>query len=89
VSANHFFARKLHSLLGVIPVGMFLIFHLIANYTAGRGAEAYNQMVQFIEGIPFVIFLEFSLIYIPILFHAIYGLYIAFQAKNNVYNISF
>jgi succinate dehydrogenase / fumarate reductase cytochrome b subunit len=89
VGNNHFFARKLHSLLGVIPVGMFLIFHLIANYTARRGGEAYNKMVQFIEGIPFIIFLEFSLIYIPVLFHAIYGLYIAFQAKNNVYNYGY
>lgn len=33
--------------------------------------------------------MEFVLIYIPILFHGIYGLYIAFQAKNNTSTYSY
>jgi succinate dehydrogenase / fumarate reductase cytochrome b subunit len=35
------------------------------------------------ESLPFRIFLETFVIYLPLLFHAIYGLYIAFTAKNN------
>ncbi|MEW9033208.1 MAG: succinate dehydrogenase, partial [Planifilum fimeticola] len=33
---NHssFFNRRLHSLLGVIPVGFFLLEHLLTNYYA-------------------------------------------------------
>lgn len=34
--------------------------------------------------LPFVLFLEWFIIYIPLMFHAFYGVYIAFTAKNNV-----
>lgn len=83
---HHFLSHKLHSLLGLFPVGLYLIFHLLANYQATRGEEAFNQAVGLIESLPFLLVLEFGLIYIPLLFHAIYGIYIAFQAKNNVTN---
>jgi succinate dehydrogenase / fumarate reductase cytochrome b subunit len=36
------------------------------------------------ESLPFRYALEIFVIFLPILFHAIYGLYIAFTAKNNV-----
>lgn len=86
---NDYFYRKLHSLMGVVPIGGYLFFHLIANYYATKGPEAYNRMVEWIEGLPFLIFLEIFLIYIPILFHAIYGLYMAFQSTNNVGNYGY
>ncbi len=66
-----------------------MVFHLVANYQATRGAEAYNQAVGLIDKIPFLIFLEFGLIYIPLFFHAVYGLHIAFQAKHNVNNYGY
>ena len=34
--------------------------------------------------LPFVLFLEWFIIYIPLMFHAFYGVYIAFTAKSNV-----
>ncbi|RXI98472.1 succinate dehydrogenase [Anaerobacillus alkaliphilus] len=80
---REFFFRKLHSLLGVIPVGLFLIVHLAVNYFATYGADTYNQAVKFMEGLPLRLAMEIFIIYLPILFHAIYGLYIAFQAKHN------
>ncbi|WP_338470445.1 succinate dehydrogenase cytochrome b558 subunit [Niallia sp. XMNu-256] len=85
MSANReFFNRRLHSLLGVIPVGIYLTMHLVVNHFATQGEEAYNQAVGFMTNLPFLIFLEIFVIYLPILYHAIYGLYIAFTAKNNV-----
>lgn len=81
---REFFHRRLHSLLGVIPVGLFLIMHLMLNYNATKGPEAFNKAAGFMESLPFLLFLEFAFIYIPILFHAIYGVYIAFTAKANV-----
>jgi succinate dehydrogenase / fumarate reductase, cytochrome b subunit len=76
--------RRLHSLLGVIPVGIFLIQHLVVNHFATRGEEAFNNAAHFMESLPFRIVLETFIIFLPLLFHAIYGLYIAFTAKNNV-----
>ena len=86
---HSFLSHKLHSLLGLFPIGLYLLFHLTANYQATRGPEAFNQVVGMIEHVPFLIVVEFIFIYIPILFHAVYGIYIAFQAKHNVGNYSY
>jgi succinate dehydrogenase / fumarate reductase, cytochrome b subunit len=82
--SNDFVNRRIHSLLGVIPIGIFLIQHLVVNHFATKDAEAFNAAAHFMENLPFRIFLETFVIYLPILFHAVYGLYITFQAKNNV-----
>jgi succinate dehydrogenase / fumarate reductase cytochrome b subunit len=86
---REFFYRKLHSLLGVIPVGAFLIVHLTVNYYAVQGPEAYNQASHFMENLPFRYFLEITLIFLPLIFHAVYGLYIAFQSKHNTSTYSY
>ncbi|KHF40999.1 succinate dehydrogenase cytochrome b558 subunit [Halalkalibacter okhensis] len=86
---REFFNRKLHSLLGVIPVGLFLVQHFVINHFATRGASAFNQAAHFMENLPFRYLLEIFLIFIPLLYHAIYGLYIAFQAKNNTARYGF
>lgn len=79
-----FYIRRLHSLLGVIPLGVFLIQHLLVNFTATYSEEAFNIASDIMGNLPFVILLEIFIIYLPILFHGIYGIYIAFTAKNNV-----
>lgn len=76
--------RKLHSLSGIIPVGVFLTVHLFVNYTATWGMDTYNTAAGVMANLPFKIFLEAFIIFIPLYFHAIYGIYIAFQSKNNV-----
>lgn len=81
---REFMNRRLHSLLGVIPVGIFLTQHLIINHFATRGEEAFNKAAGFMGNLPFQIFLEIFIIFLPLAYHAIYGLYIAFTAKNNV-----
>lgn len=86
---REFFNRRLHSLLGVIPVGLFLMQHLVVNQFATRGEEAFNKAAGFMDALPFKIILEIFIIFLPILFHAIYGIYIAFTAKNNTTRYSF
>ncbi|MBC6974696.1 MULTISPECIES: succinate dehydrogenase cytochrome b558 subunit [unclassified Bacillus (in: firmicutes)] len=81
--------RKWHSLMGVIPVGVFLTQHLVVNNFATRGAEAFNKAAHFMELLPFRYALEIFVIFLPILYHAIYGLYIAFTAKNNATSYSY
>ncbi|WP_374722930.1 succinate dehydrogenase cytochrome b558 subunit [Peribacillus tepidiphilus] len=85
MAGNREFAnRRLHSLLGVIPIGLFLTQHLVVNHFATKGAEAFNNAAHFMESLPFRVFLEIFIIYLPLLYHAVYGIYIAFTAKNNV-----
>ena len=85
---REFFNRRLHSLLGVIPVGVYLTLHLVVNHFATKGEESYNSAVEFMGNLPFLIFLEIFIIYLPILYHAVYGLYVAFTAKSNVNNFN-
>lgn len=80
---REFLLRRLHSLLGIVPIGLFLVQHLIVNHFATQGVEAFNAASHFMASLPFVIFLEIFVIYLPIMYHAFYGLYIAFTSKNN------
>ena len=83
-SKNEFYLRRLHSLLGIIPIGAFLIVHLMVNHQATQGAEAFNKAAGFMESLPFLLVAELILIYIPILYHGLYGIHIAFTAKENI-----
>ncbi|MEN2033460.1 succinate dehydrogenase cytochrome b558 subunit [Staphylococcus hominis] len=83
-SKNEFYLRRLHSLLGIIPIGAFLIVHLMINHQATQGAEAFNKAAGFMESLPFLLVAELILIYIPILYHGLYGIHIAFTAKENI-----
>lgn len=83
-SKNEFYLRRLHSLLGIIPIGAFLIVHLMINHQATQGAEAFNKVAGFMESLPFLLVTELILIYIPILYHGLYGIHIAFTAKENI-----
>lgn len=88
-SKGHFFNRKLHSLLGVIPVGIFLVQHLFINHFILYGPESFNAAADFMDSLPLRILLEVFFIFLPLLYHGIYGLYIAFQAKHNVLNYGY
>lgn len=86
---NEFGNRRLHSLLGVIPIGLFLLEHLTTNYMATKGPEAFNNAAQFLEDLPFRYFLEIFVIFLPLIYHAVYGIYIAFTAQNNLGRFGF
>ncbi|GJM78685.1 succinate dehydrogenase cytochrome b558 subunit [Paenibacillus sp. HMSSN-139] len=79
-----FYSRKLHSLLGVIPLGFFLLEHMITNFSAVEGgSQGFKDAVAFLNSLPLVLVLEIFGIWLPLLYHGVYGLYIAFQAKPN------
>lgn len=80
-----FYLRRLHSLCGLFVLGFFIIEHMITNSVAMAGPTIFNQAMAMVEEIPKPIFyaIEIGMYAIPILFHGIYGIYIALQAKNN------
>ncbi|MEF3307045.1 succinate dehydrogenase cytochrome b558 subunit [Paenibacillus sp. GYB003] len=85
MTGNSYYYRKLHSLLGVIPVGFFLVEHLITNYEAFNGGhQAFIDSVRWLNSLPLIFFLELFGIWLPILYHGVYGLYVAFQSNSNV-----
>jgi succinate dehydrogenase / fumarate reductase cytochrome b subunit len=79
-----FLWRKLHSLLGIIPIGAFFLEHLLSNFEALKGPIAYGAQVKFLNSLPLVRVLEWVFIFLPILYHGLYGLYIWFRGKSNI-----
>lgn len=80
-----FYSRKIHSLLGVIPLGAFFIEHMMTNFAAVEGgASGFTDSVLWLNSLPLVFFLELFGIWLPLLYHGVYGLYIAYQSKPNL-----
>ncbi len=80
-----FWLRRLHSLTGIVPVGAFLLEHILySNAVAINGPEAYAIQVKFLGSLPLVFFLELLGIWLPIAFHGLYGLWIWYSGDTNV-----
>ncbi|AIQ54644.1 MULTISPECIES: succinate dehydrogenase cytochrome b558 subunit [Paenibacillus] len=80
-----FYSRKIHSLLGVIPLGFFFIEHMMTNFAAVEGgASGFIDSVVWLNSLPLVFFLELFGIWLPLLYHGVFGLYIAYQSKPNL-----
>ncbi|MEO8727198.1 MAG: succinate dehydrogenase [Acidobacteriaceae bacterium] len=73
---HSFFWRRLHSLSGIVPIGVFLIEHYVSNAAAEGGPHAYALQVKFLNSLPFVFLLELFGIWIPLAYHAGYGIWI-------------
>lgn len=78
-----FLLRKLHQLTGIVPLGAFYFVHMFTNSKAMNGEAAFEKAVQEIHDIPFLLFLEIFGIFIPLLFHSIYGVIISSEARSN------
>jgi succinate dehydrogenase / fumarate reductase cytochrome b subunit len=81
---HSFLWRRLHSLSGIIPIGAFLVEHIVSNFETWNGPLAYAKQVVFLNSLPLVRVLEWGLIFIPLAFHALYGVFIAFRGRVNV-----
>mgnify|MGYP006271509629 FL=1 len=85
----HFLLRRLHSLSGVVPVGVFVIFHLFTNmqmlFTSPGDPHggAFQHEVEFIHSLPALLVIEIVL-WVSIGFHAALGIaYTVVGAKPN------
>ena len=82
---NHFLLRRLHSLTGIM-FGSYLVVHLVVNASLiqGHKPDVFQMQVDKIHSLPFLLGIEWMFIFLPILFHAVYGTWIAITAKWNV-----
>lgn len=90
IQRNHFWLRRLHSLTGIVPIGGYLLFHFYENGAILYGPAAFDKVASEARGIHYVELLEIFVIFLPLLYHALYGLFIASYARNNTmsYNYS-
>jgi len=82
-----FVLRKLHQLTGIMPLGLFLLEHFYTNSKAITGAADFNNAVKDLQSIPYILFVEIGGIFIPLIYHAVYGLVITAEARPN--NLSY
>ena len=78
-----FVLRKLHQLSGIMPLGFFLLEHFYTNSKALTGAADFNDAVKDLQSIPYILFVEIGGIFIPLIYHAVYGLIITAEARPN------
>jgi len=64
--------------------GGYLLVHLLVNATIAQGGTHFQVQVDKIHSLPFLEAVEWSLIFIPFLFHAFYGIYILVNGRPNV-----
>jgi succinate dehydrogenase / fumarate reductase cytochrome b subunit len=89
LTRTHFFLiRRLHSLSGVVPIGAYLTVHLLTNAsvldTHNAPGELFQQNVDRIHSIGALLpFVEWGLIFIPLLFHALLGVAIWLGSEPN------
>ena len=78
-----FVLRKLHQLSGIMPLGIFLLEHFYTNSKALTGPADFNSAVKDLQSIPYILFVEIGGIFIPLIYHAVYGLVITAEARPN------
>ncbi len=83
--AKHEFAiRRIHSLLGIVPLGLYMCVHLTTNASLLNGSETFQRAVFLIHSpgklLPLI---EWGGIFIPLIFHAVIGVWIATTARYN------
>jgi succinate dehydrogenase / fumarate reductase cytochrome b subunit len=83
---REFALRRLHSLLGVMPLGGYLVFHLATNASVIDGLETYQRRSEQIHALGnlTVQVLGWGVILLPILIHAILGLVIVSRGHRNL-----
>lgn len=104
---HYFLLRRLHSLTGVVPIGVYLFPHLATNSSivwgkllnesklpagqleslgiaAHAGVETFQHEVNFIHSLPGLVLIEIGLLWLPIAYHALLGIYFAGTGRSNV-----
>ncbi|MCM2372690.1 succinate dehydrogenase cytochrome b558 subunit [Aporhodopirellula aestuarii] len=87
---HEFAIRRLHSLLGIVPLGLYMCIHLTTNASLLNGTETFQRAVYYIHSLGAALpLVEWGGIFLPLLFHAILGVWIIKTGKSNLGNYKF
>ncbi len=81
---HEFAIRRIHSLLGIVPLGLYMVVHLTTNASLMNGSETFQRAVYLIHSpgdlLPLI---EWGGIFGPLVFHAVLGVWIARTGRMN------
>jgi len=81
---NEFLLRRLHSLSGLVPVGAYMVVHLATNASVLDSPATFQRNVYSIHSLGSALpIVEWVFIFLPLLYHAIYGVLITRGALPN------
>lgn len=87
LARNEFLIRRLHSLTGLIPIGAYMTVHLATNASLLDGPATFQRAVYQIHSLGHLLpVVEWVFIFLPILFHGLFGLVIIRSGSVNVGN---
>lgn len=85
LARHQFLIYRLFSLSGLIPVGAFLVVHLLTNASVLAGPGSFQSRVDLIHSLgPLLVPIEWAFIFLPMLFHATVGFIIIANGLPNV-----
>lgn len=81
-----FLVRRLHSMLGLVPVGAYMVVHLLTNGSILDGPATFQARVDQIQGLgaTTLFFVEWAFIFTPILLHGMVGMVIVARGERNL-----
>lgn len=81
---HEFAIRRLHSLTGIVPLGAYMVVHLTTNASLLNGTATFQRAVYLIHSAGKLLpVIEWGFIFLPLLFHAIIGVWIVKTGKSN------
>jgi len=85
LARHQFLIFRLFSLAGLVPVGAFLVVHLITNASVLAGPGTFQSRVDMIHSLgPLLVPIEWAFIFLPMIFHAVVGFVIIANGMPNV-----
>ncbi len=83
-TAHEYLIRRLHSLTGLVPVGAYMVVHLLVNASILNGPGSFQSNVYQIHSLGKLLpLVEWTFIFLPIIFHAVFGVWIIRSGKSN------
>lgn len=77
LARNEFLIRRAFSLCGLVPVGAYMVVHLVTNASLMAGPGQFQKAVYQIHSLgPLLPVVEWLFIFLPIIFHAVLGVVI-------------
>jgi succinate dehydrogenase / fumarate reductase, cytochrome b subunit len=72
--------RRLFAISGILPLGVFLVEHIVTNASALAGQVAFDRVVGTLQRAKAAWVVEVLFVFVPLAFHAAYGTWRALRA---------
>jgi succinate dehydrogenase / fumarate reductase cytochrome b subunit len=81
---SFFWLKRIHSLMGAIPLAAFVILHFTLNSFVFAGPQTFDRVVSTLHSFPLTPLFEIVFIAIPLLIHVMMGLVLVYRSSANV-----